>query len=307
MKYLTAIEAARRIGVNEKTIRLWVKSGALQAHHPAKNRLAIPESEIERIAREREQYQPEQESDARTLPDTPALLARIDELERRLTDVEKRLAETPVASLKLSGGSDYITQPQKRRSAVSDANRALPTGAMSVSQFAALHGVNRSTFWDHVRTGIHKDEPVQVSTREKPNKPGEIDYYVAPEDRETVYSYWRRHGVPFTVPGESEQATPVIDAPATHGEPLMPADSADIAPVPLSDMVSLNDYADLHGVSRNVAEQKRKAGFIHAQKVQAPGERHETIMLAARGRRDFWVQFHDEPGFRTCDECPHTR
>lgn len=175
MKYLTAIEAARRVGVNEKTIRLWVKSGALQAHHPAKNRLAIAESEIERIARERQQYLPEQEQDARTLPDTLALVARIEELERRLADVEKRLAETPVTSLNLIGGSDYITQPQRRRMTVSGANKALPTGAMTVSQFGELHGVNRATFWDHVRKGIHKDAPVSVSTRDKPGKPGETD------------------------------------------------------------------------------------------------------------------------------------
>ena len=37
-------------------------------------------------------------------------------------------------------------------------------------------------------------------------------------------------------------------------------------------------------------------------------ERDKSILRAARdakGWRNFWVQFHDEPNFRVCDRCPH--
>ena len=91
MRYLTAIEASKRIGVAEKTIRLWVKEGKLKAHHPAKNRLAIAEADVERIAKERQLYygtKPEIPSPIHTLPDVSAhdidtLFTRIAQLENQ--------------------------------------------------------------------------------------------------------------------------------------------------------------------------------------------------------------------------------
>jgi excisionase family DNA binding protein len=59
MRYLTATQAGKVIGVTDRTIRDWIKEGKLTAHHPAKNRLAIPEHEVQALARERKQYQVE--------------------------------------------------------------------------------------------------------------------------------------------------------------------------------------------------------------------------------------------------------
>lgn len=57
MGYVTAAQAARIIGVSDKTIRTWVKAGILSADHPAKNRMAIPRAEVEQLAQERARYQ----------------------------------------------------------------------------------------------------------------------------------------------------------------------------------------------------------------------------------------------------------
>jgi excisionase family DNA binding protein len=52
MQYVTVAEAARRIGVTEKTVRLWIKSGRLSALHQARNTLVLSLPMVEAVARE---------------------------------------------------------------------------------------------------------------------------------------------------------------------------------------------------------------------------------------------------------------
>jgi hypothetical protein len=77
---------------------------------------------------------------------------------------------------------------------------------------------------------------------------------------------------------------------------------------PLSEgLVLLHTFVSLHAVSSNEAERRWKAGFIHIVKQPLAGDkRRQMIALDGQGRRDFWVQFHATPGFRPCDQCPHT-
>jgi hypothetical protein len=79
------------------------------------------------------------------------------------------------------------------------------------------------------------------------------------------------------------------------------------APVPLpDDLVTLQDFADKHFVSRNEAERLRQTGAITAVKGNwIVGKQRITVALDAKGRRDFWGQFHETQGFRACDNCPH--
>jgi hypothetical protein len=71
-------------------------------------------------------------------------------------------------------------------------------------------------------------------------------------------------------------------------------------------LVLLQAFVTLHAISSNEAEKRWKASFIHVVKQpQAGGRRRQTISLDEQGRRDFWVQFHTTPGFRSCDQCPH--
>jgi Ribbon-helix-helix domain len=75
------------------------------------------------------------------------------------------------------------------------------------------------------------------------------------------------------------------------------------AATPQDDLVSLQLFADLHTVNRNEATRLWNTGLITGNK-QGTG-RQQTIMLDAKGQRDFWVQFHETQGFRACDDCPH--
>ncbi len=105
---------------------------------------------------------------------------------------------------------------------------------------------------------------------------------------------------------ESEAPRPVITQPApleqkTPAPGEVEADTPDTAPH--DDLVSLQSFADLHAVNRNEATRLWSSGQIAGNK-QGSG-RQRTIMLAVKGRRDFWVQFHETQGFRACDDCPH--
>ena len=77
------------------------------------------------------------------------------------------------------------------------------------------------------------------------------------------------------------------------------------APTLPGDLISLQAFADMHAVNRNEAAQCWSKGFIAGQR-QGTGKR-APITIDIKGQRDFWVQFHETPGFRACDDCPHSR
>lgn len=70
------------------------------------------------------------------------------------------------------------------------------------------------------------------------------------------------------------------------------------------DIIALYDFADLHGIARNLALQGWRMGMIAGS--NAGTSRRPVIVLEAKGQRDFFVQFHNTPGFQACDQCPHS-
>jgi hypothetical protein len=143
----------------------------------------------------------------------------------------------------------------------------IPAGAVQVHQFAREHGVNERTFREQITRGIG-GERVDALERPKQSRPRETERWLTPAQQAAALAFWDRHHVRYTV--SSRDALPPGHVPFLS-------------------------FLDTHGVSRNRAEQARKAGFIEV-KGQA---------LTPRGKHDVWVQYHHEPGFRACDDCPH--
>jgi excisionase family DNA binding protein len=85
--YVTAAQAARIIGVSDKTVRTWVKAGILSADHPAKNRMAIPRAEVEQLAQERARYQ-----EPATTPGTANLTHQVAELKNEINILKQKVA-----------------------------------------------------------------------------------------------------------------------------------------------------------------------------------------------------------------------
>jgi hypothetical protein len=101
---------------------------------------------------------------------------------------------------------------------------------------------------------------------------------------------------------QESEAQPVQPVPVR--EARKPVEVEAQPPVP-DDLVSLQEFADLHAVNRNEAARLCGQGAISA--IRQGAGRHTVIMLAAKGQRDFWVQFHETQGFRACDDCPHSK
>lgn len=73
-----------------------------------------------------------------------------------------------------------------------------------------------------------------------------------------------------------------------------------------TDFTWLADFASQHFIPYQEAERLYKVAAIHGQKITVSGRR-APIAISKRGRRDFWVQLHMYPDFRSCDDCPHDK
>lgn len=210
IEYVSAAEAGRRIGVTEKTVRTWIEQGKLSAHHPGgvKNRLAIPVSEVDAIARERGQYQ------AGEIPSLAELARQVEQLratvEQQQEEIE-RMKERPVSAPALPASlwpEDYTpsarpTRSPRRQSAASE-SEPLPPGAILARYFAERHGVNPYTFRDQYTKGRYGDL-CPVSSRPKAGRPRETEYYIMPEQVEAIYAFWRRNDVAFSPPDQQAE------------------------------------------------------------------------------------------------------
>jgi hypothetical protein len=96
-----------------------------------------------------------------------------------------------------------------------------------------------------------------------------------------------------------------VARPSPVEQKQKPRATREVSPLP-DHLVPLQAFADQHFVNRNEAERLWKMGAITAVKGTWIVEKQRiTVALDAKGRRDFWVQFHETQGFRACDDCPH--
>lgn len=71
--------------------------------------------------------------------------------------------------------------------------------------------------------------------------------------------------------------------------------------------VYLFQFADQHKMPRNEAERLYKMGLIAGRREQGKGKSKGRVIINDDGKWEFWVQFHEHPGFWTCDGCPHLK
>ena len=189
MAYITAIEASRRIGVGERTVRLWISQGKLKAEKIAKNRLAIDEREVDRIAKERSKYrdrkQERYESDA-----YERMNERVNELEKQVNELNKQviLLSGRLAEIERHKVKEKAKDVSVVGAAVSD--DGLPSGCIYARDFAAQHGVPESSFRRHISSGVGGDKV----DAEKGSK----GRYLTPIQQEAALKFWDRHGVKHT-------------------------------------------------------------------------------------------------------------
>jgi excisionase family DNA binding protein len=201
-RYITATEAAKRLGVTEKTVRLWIKSGKLNAHHVATNRLAILETDVEIIKRKREQYQDNKQ-------DVSFLVKRVDELTEKCSDLERKCAEIELKYRELSLLIEEMSKKKRvleqypvvnhmpvltHEKEVEKISGGIPHDCVWARDFAVRHGVKESSFRRHINIGIGGD----VVEAEKSPK----GRYLTPDQQEKAIVFWKRHNVKFSMPDQ---------------------------------------------------------------------------------------------------------
>src|SRR5882757_8597355 len=154
MRYYTAVQAAKEIGVSDKTVRNWIEEGKLSATRTPSNRLAIPAGEVEKLKKAYARFSGQEESAA----EIRVLSARLLDLEHHCVALEQRVTELEQRNLiekavypSLSPTSPYnsnkpILPPQKRISAPSlGSPDDIPSGSLLLADFAECYGIPRGT------------------------------------------------------------------------------------------------------------------------------------------------------------------
>lgn len=202
MGYVTATEAARRIGVTEKTVRDWVKEGKIEALHPAKNRMAIAEDVVEHLAEERRLYygtKPQVSSPIHTLPEASAqdIEARLASLAqsvanlnttvasqiRRIDELTKRIAE--LESRHVSASPQPQQSPQI--STTEPSSDMLPA-----RDFAQQIGIEYTLLDGYARRGI-AGEKMDVTEVPHPTRKGYTNRYFTEEQQKKAIELLKKH------------------------------------------------------------------------------------------------------------------
>lgn len=159
MEYINIMEASRRLGISDKTIRRAIHVGKLAARYPHPNRCEIAISDLEAWR------QPPVEQDA---------------TDGRLANLESRLQQLEMQVQQLLQAQRVPPVTHNRRAVAEVEAPTLPGDLISLQAFADLHAVNRNEaerlwktgFITGQRQGTGKRGPVMISAK------GQHDFWV---------------------------------------------------------------------------------------------------------------------------------
>jgi len=132
-EYVNIMEAARRCGVSDKTVRRWIRAQKLPAHFPLPNRCEIAVSDL--------------------TPFLPGHLPRLGEeaLESRVAALEYHVQtlERQVQQLLTRSATVRTERPSSRRPREATTG-PLPRHLVSLQEFAQLHHIPEQTVCTHI-------------------------------------------------------------------------------------------------------------------------------------------------------------
>jgi len=200
MALLSAREAARRLGKDERTIRRWIAAGKLQERTSASNRMAIDEQDVDRLAALLTQEDRDKRQEITDLEN------RIDRLEQEQARILARLAlleDRPTSTPRISRpepGESYIRPrapaPRPQSTPLFEQTPDdVPSGSRQATEFAQSHSVHRVTFRDQMTKGVRGDkvDHISIFKRRKQDGTEEFDRWLSPEQQLNTISFWDRH------------------------------------------------------------------------------------------------------------------
>jgi transposase len=202
MRYLNANQAAKRLGISDKTIRRWLAEGdtgkwKLKALRTSSNQLAIAESDIERIERVLEQ----ERSLFVKADHTETLEARIKELEQEVASLKERVAILEQEKLILQGKDRAVSSGISQRSGaqkrvtkrISKIPHDLPPGTLSAADFAAKIGLEYANLKNFIKRGV-SGERLDTTEVPHPSRPGQSQYFLTPDQQKATHALLAKHG-----------------------------------------------------------------------------------------------------------------
>ena len=136
-EYVNIMEAARRCGVSDKTIRRWIHAQKLRAHFPQPNRCEIAISDLEPFLPGRLPGQGEEPLESRVA----TLEQQVQALERQVQQLFTRSAASRAERPSSRRPSEHTTGP-------------LPRYLVSVLAFAELHRIPEQKVLAHIEISL---------------------------------------------------------------------------------------------------------------------------------------------------------
>ena len=201
--FYNATQAAFEIGISYRTVRRRIEAGEIQATRGADGQYSIAALEVQRLKQaQSERPRPAMSGHAETSHNQSDLEQRVADLEQRMKIVEDTISHNHTVPATPKPRPQHQPSIAKRNS--------LSEGCILASKFAEAHGVNRSTFTEHMLQGrgpgligtstdtIPERDYVDYGERPKPGRPKERERYLDPEQQKGAISFWQRHNVSFS-------------------------------------------------------------------------------------------------------------
>lgn len=201
---ITLKEASTILERSEKQVQRYIKRSLLRAEKGRDGRWYLSRREV----LEKSNHPERVPIDAMTRQ-MENMHAKIEYLEKQLdrlsyrtdmykADTEERISYLEDALWYYQEHASTTTPPVvhiKTTSAVVKLS-PLPSGSIPAGQFAAVHGVNTSTFRDHYVKGIH-GEKLHIASRQRPGR-NQLEWFVEEGQAKSVLDFWDRHSVKHT-------------------------------------------------------------------------------------------------------------
>jgi predicted DNA-binding transcriptional regulator AlpA len=198
MRYLNAAEAARALGIGDKTIRRWLKAGRFPSAIVRDNgEYAIPETEIESLRQHRIKYMHTKVTNLDQSPDVSALAEKLAALEQEIAEL-KKAQSSPHQSPNLAPYKDEVsnsTQQKRSQNRIVAPSEGMPSdlpeGTIKLVDFVVWYGLSDSTVGRWIEKGL-KGEKLKTVARIGAN--GRPRHYLTPALQIEAIDFLKRHG-----------------------------------------------------------------------------------------------------------------
>ncbi|OLD63270.1 MAG: hypothetical protein AUF65_02620 [Chloroflexi bacterium 13_1_20CM_50_12] len=243
MKYLNAAEAARALGIGDKTIRRWLKSGRFPSAIVKSNgEYAIPEEEVESLKQHRLKYVHKKTTDQST--DVAALAEKLAALEQEVAELRKgqslspEQADIPPAS---TPAIDAISQTEVAQNRIVERpDNLIPCKVFFEKQSHFQEQFSESSWLRWVKSGIKTRgrEAEKFEVTELPPSGNDGKYFFTQEQAQKAVDILRRHG-------KLDQTHTQRQSKQLLSEGCLLVDT----------------FADMHGVNRDLFQHQIRTGI----------------------------------------------